>query len=336
MALHLVALLPWMHATLSSAGETSAQREIVLRADDIEPPARPPEEPRLGLDANTPSSLTWVGYEAYEEHLARLAEIEQAAFTQSEAGGAEPIQPETSDDPPMQSEAVPTPTTEPPANERSTEESAAEAARVTAPAPPRLALMPLVRLSDPVMPRPTELDAEGTDGESPPEETSQASDNAQRTEPSRESPAKPDSSPEASEAEAREPAPATPPGEPEPGERSDRESDPTSVIEAPPENWRLGKPLASRGVELKPQRPDFTLLQRLTLSPCSPLVEIRFGADGRPQRAIILESSGSGSVDAAVEASLYRWRATGQTVDALGENQTFDVVIRLVLNPHCP
>jgi len=113
---------------------------------------------------------------------------------------------------------------------------------------------------------------------------------------------------------------------------SDRESDPTSIINAPPETWRLGKPLAAQGLELKPRRPQFTELTLLTAWPRDPLVSIAFDHDGKPIRAAIAEKTGDKRVDEAILASLYRWRAAGAPLRALPEGETIEVRIRLVLN----
>src|SRR5690606_25572623 len=64
------------------------------------------KQPDLGLDALNPSSLTWVGYEQYEEHIAALAEFEQAAFTEHPGDGdMDPLAP-VADQPPVDSPLV--------------------------------------------------------------------------------------------------------------------------------------------------------------------------------------------------------------------------------------
>lgn len=48
------------------------------------------EEPvRLGIDESNAQTMNWIGYEEYQEHLAELAEVEQAAFRMRVASGAE-------------------------------------------------------------------------------------------------------------------------------------------------------------------------------------------------------------------------------------------------------
>lgn len=122
-------------------------------------------------------------------------------------------------------------------------------------------------------------------------------------------------------------------GAPNVGARSDRESDPTSVIEVPRDQWQLGKPLAAEGLEVKPRRPEMTILTTLTAWPRNPICRISFDSTGVPKRAVIVQSTGDSRVDAAIEASLYRWRASGRRLASLGVDETINLTLRLVINP---
>jgi hypothetical protein len=135
-----------------------------------------------------------------------------------------------------------------------------------------------------------------------------------------------------------EPTPPRPPVQPsnpgiEQAAQADKESEATSTIEALLEDLKSGKPLAARGLEIKTRRPEFTTLLQLTSRPGNPLTEIRFGGDGVPRLATILESSGDSRIDRAVQASLYRWRAEGELLDKLQGDQTANIRIRIILNP---
>ena len=71
------------HATASSTDS----REI--RHEDPPPPPPPPEsEVKLGIEESEANTVTFIGYEEYEKHLARLSEVEQAAMQKNVAGGA--------------------------------------------------------------------------------------------------------------------------------------------------------------------------------------------------------------------------------------------------------
>ena len=93
----------------------------------------------------------------------------------------------------------------------------------------------------------------------------------------------------------------------------------------------MGKPLARPGLTIKPRRPSFALLTLMTASPGNPLCEIQVGADGVPVAAKVIHSSGDSRVDNAILASLYRWRAEGDSLKQLPRGETVDVRIRIVL-----
>ena len=236
-------------------------------------------------------TLTWVGHEEYERHLATLADLEQAAFTEEPS-------------PPM----TPAP-----------------------PSPPMAQAPPVDEPSEsPDKPNAVETLMSMFEGLSALAEA-QAGAPAPQSEPERpetETPPEPEPSPEP-------PTPAAAPVEtpPEEGDVADKESDAFSTIDVPLEDLQLGKPIARPGLELKPQRPRTTPLLELTASPENPLVEIRFGADGRPSTARIIESSGSRDVDHVIEVSLYRWRASGKELGELTGEQTISIKLRLILNP---
>ncbi len=122
-------------------------------------------------------------------------------------------------------------------------------------------------------------------------------------------------------------------GAPNDGAQSDRESDPSSIIDVPRDQWQLGKPLAAHGLEVKPRRPTMPVLTTLTAWPANPLCKVCFDSTGVPKRATLLRGTGDERVDSAIEASLYRWRAAGKPLETLRGEQTFDITIRLLINP---
>ncbi len=126
------------------------------------------------------------------------------------------------------------------------------------------------------------------------------------------------------------PSPTT--GEPsDRGAVSDKESDPTSTIEVPLDKLASDQPLAAHGLNVKPRKPQFTTLIRLTAVPANPLVEISFRSDGVPSKARITESSGDSRVDEAILNSLFRWRAEGEQLKELADGETITISIRIVL-----
>lgn len=132
------------------------------------------------------------------------------------------------------------------------------------------------------------------------------------------------------------PAPPAPSGEPgdttaKTGELSDRESDPTSIIEVPVTSWRNGRPLAAKGIELKPVRPRFTTLNLVDGVARNPIGELVIGRDGVPQVARIVRSTGNPSIDEAIRSALFKWRASGAQLMKLKPGQTVTIRLRLIM-----
>src|SRR5262249_53409536 len=96
------------------------------------------------------------------------------------------------------------------------------------------------------------------------------------------------------------------------GVQADKQSQPTSGAEVPRDHWQMGRPLANKGLELRPRRPTFTLLTMLTSAPGNPLCEMLFNKDGVVTNARIVDSSGDPRIDEGILNSLYYWRAAGE------------------------
>lgn len=253
---------------------------------------------QLGIEQSPAATLAWVGYDTYEEHLARLSEQDQAAF-ELDPGHPAPLRRQ-----PMPPTAT-TQTPSPPTYAPSLQSILAELSRRMMPNMPQVATsehaaaLPRIPASD----LPT-VDEIAIALPPPSSEPATVSDTAPP-----DAPARPDS----------------------PGEEADKQSDPTSTIETPLDNIRIGKPLAAAGLELFPRRPDFTTLQRMSAWPANPLCLIQFDATGTPRHATLLEGTGDGRIDDALLASLYSWRAKGPPLEALNDPDTIDVTIRIVL-----
>jgi hypothetical protein len=291
--------MPW----LSEAASASENRGIIDLATAIEPPPPEPEEPMLGLKDSMAKTMNWIGYEEYEEHLARLAETDQAAFQMnpSGGGGTPPTNPDSTPQEPDPKQPAPSgaPVQLPPA--------AGEAPSAMEPADGELVGPPV----------PEPRDQPQTEPKPQPEQEPQPKP---QPEPS------PDPKPTPGE------GPGSGEGEPgDSGDETDRESDPTSIVDVPPDKWRTGKPLSAHGLELQTRRPQLTPLTLISARYGNPIVEIQFGSKGRPHKAIILQSSGDQRVDGPILDSLYRWRATGKRIDELEGEETANIRLRIVL-----
>ncbi len=308
LALHGSILLPGLINVMS--GEVEPMR--VLRADftpedfmaDIEP-----DQVKLGIDESTASTMTWIGFEDYQEHLAALADVEQAAFQTTPTGSeASPAASPTESPPPAPDPQDPQvdPSTSPdPFDELEAWFDAEEG-------------------EGPELGEPTSPDARSQALEDIIERLEKMMENTVETE-------RPEPAPKPQEPAPPEPAPAQPQPAGQPGVQSDQESDATSTVEVTMEQLTLGRPLAAQGLLIKPRKPVFTTLTLLTAIPANPKAELRFRRDGKPARVRLLESSGDSRIDEAVLNSLYRWRAAGKKLRELERNETIPIQIRIML-----
>jgi hypothetical protein len=317
LLLHATLLVPALIAVMTA--DTAGPGRLLARfepEDFLEPEEEPQEDHvQLGIDESTESTMTWIGYDEYQEHLATLAETEQAAFTDSTAGGT-PAEPASS----------PAPAAEP----QPPDNAQAESGETTDPLDEIEAWLEAAQLGPgPPVGEPTDPTAQPQALENLLDSLERMLSEAPEPQPRQETappqPLAPEQAAEQSEAEAK----PTPPGEP--ADPSDQESDPTSAVEVPLDNIKLGKPLSAHGLRIKPRRPEFTTLTLLTAAPADPLAELRFRRDGKPQRVRILKSSGDARIDEGILNSLYRWRASGKRLQELKKGETIPVRIRIVL-----
>ncbi len=113
---------------------------------------------------------------------------------------------------------------------------------------------------------------------------------------------------------------------------SDRYSQATSVIHVSPDQWKAGKPLAGEGVVLRPRRPSFTANQTVSSFAGNLAAELIIDKSGKPVDVVILVSTGSYSIDKTIEASLYRWRASGENIELLQQSETVRITINIMFH----
>ncbi len=306
---HVVVIVPLLVAIMTASGWQSVRLETAFDPEDFKAPEQEPvqdDEVRLGIDARTPSSFTWIGYEEYQEHLAVLAEVEQAANSPSApAQLPDPLNAEPPE-PPEQDQSQP----------------AIDARAAAAQLSKLLEILELA--ASPTKSANDQADTSNTHRTGLQRALASLDELlAKAIEKARE-----ETQVVATNPPAPKPNPQAPPTS---GNASQMESDPTSKLEVPLADIKLGKPIAGHGLQIKPRRPSFTTLTMLTAAPGNPLVEIRFPRSGRPVSAKILESSGDRRVDEAILNSLFRWRAQGKQLEALGEGEAIPIRLRIVL-----
>lgn len=363
--LHLGVALLLLRAATADGRDRSLEHEL----EDEREPA--PEQEPLGIEKSEAETLTWIGYEEYQEHLARLSEVEQAAMLASPVAGGggtpPPSRPRT---------APPTPAI-PTANLPS---SAAPTA--TAPAPettdaevildPEIVTEPKTRPT--VDPEPVESetideattaqaeatpdpstrpDEETTTTEDAPEEPTEVPPVDEQSDPEPDSKPVPATEPEPGPAPEPTPTP-TPetdgdagdtkgdatgegdgPGEPAPesGNDADKDAEATSVIKVPASEWKQGKPLAAQGLDITTRRPRIPVTAWLSYRPkYNPVARIEFDRTGKPRRASLLVRSQEPNLDERLIDMLYRWRAKGARLKKLTGEQTVTIELQLLLN----
>ena len=129
------------------------------------------------------------------------------------------------------------------------------------------------------------------------------------------------------------PSPAGAPGDARAsdGALSNRESDASSIIDVPMQNWRNGRPLARKGITLQTFKPKFNTLNIIDGIAFNPIVELVIGRDGVPRQVVMARSSGNPSVNEAIRAALFKWRATGKQIEQLKPGQTITIRLKLIM-----
>ena len=309
IAFHFFILIPVVLLILSP--QTSA-REV---ADDLtEVPDQQEPPPPLGGEEGSPSSLVWIGYDTYQEHLAELAEVEQAAFTPSPMGApdaqpntVDPSTPgqENSGEDQQNTPAIQEPVTATAQGNPDKQDNAEKAQQsqglIKAPISEQGAQkIPMTPILGPgpliLVPLPEATNADASETQEP----------------------KPKQEPQKPETAAPGQAETPTSKEAEPGTPADRESDATSTIKVPINKWKLGRPLQAEGYEILTSKPQLTPLQQVsgTLGMRKfPVVEIVFLNTGRPDDVRVIQSSGNSRADEILRQSVFKWRAQGKAIE---------------------
>ncbi|MCP3903707.1 MAG: hypothetical protein GY715_08745 [Planctomycetes bacterium] len=332
LVMHTALILPMLMVAMTRPGRVLEMPARFDPEDFRQPPedTPSPDETPLGIDADTSSTMTWVGAEEYEEHLAKLAEVEQAAFAEAPPAGGMPEQAPAQ---PVEEQVV----------EATSPEPEAEPVEPLASPLSEADLVAINDVVDRLRAAPMPKDGDDASGE----EEDRRDEPRPIDEALRKLAESLDKAVEAQKQKEQQPAPPSPTGptptpsetdgkepeeEPLPGEPAERDTPATSIIEVPLDQLRLGRPIARKGLELLPKRPRFTTLTLLSASPCNPHVEIEFGANGVPANCTILRTSCDQRIDHGIESSLYRWRAKGKDIQNLAEGETLKVRLTILLN----
>jgi hypothetical protein len=269
LVLNGIVLFPAMLVLLAAGPVDTGAEDAAHRSSLDEATAT--EELELGIDESTTSTLTWIGYEEYLEHVARRAEFEQAQMkaTSGVLASGRPSQPVQVTPPAAvqtpETHEADSPTEAPPADTSPQQTGLIETLdpgpALTAPA----AGSSVAGRDDP-SPTTTPIGAtpealDETPGDTP--STTPAPQEPLLTTLPQPSTAPPTAPPSASS----EPAPNAPNGStgvedaPLRLDGTDMDSDATSTQTVTMEQMNLGHPLARTGLKLYPRKPEFTSLR---------------------------------------------------------------------------
>lgn len=271
-------LLPMLVSGMGTGMSKSADRMV----DVDEPPLPQPDEPVLGRETPAVSTLSWISHEDYRELVAPKAQTEQPALQDvvDPVAEAPPIRDATVPMPAPQSEQTPAATAAPQEPTPPVEPQPATAAAPDIPLPEPVPDGELARL-DPAEP------AEVVEPTPPTEQPQQP----------------------------RPAAAPSPESRPTSAARDEQTVDPTSLTDSDLE-VTTGNVMVGQGIEITTARPDITVITALfAASIRNTRVEIKFNAEGQVDQARLLNSTGNESVDGAVLASLYKWKAKGERLE---------------------
>lgn len=75
---------------------------------------------------------------------------------------------------------------------------------------------------------------------------------------------------------------------------------------------RPGAVLVGDGIEIKTAVPRLSAIAQATVIPNNPEVRVTFNKEGEVINAEFVQGTGSANWDGPIQASLYKWRATGK------------------------
>jgi hypothetical protein len=125
------------------------------------------------------------------------------------------------------------------------------------------------------------------------------------------------------------------PGNPRPGEVAGKESSPFTVKQTL-EYRKNGKPLAPEGIEVTTFDPEISVLSSMTGTLRNPVIEMRFGSDGKVKSASFKngQSSGRADWDQPILHAMHRWTIGGKKFrDLIEANPGREVImtVRMIL-----
>ncbi len=345
LLVNALVIVPGLTADLQM-GRDASPAEDAVRPPTFEPDPEDEPEVKLGIENSEASTLTWIGYEQYQEHMARLAELEQARFDMGggDTGGGGSPAPPTSQPTKPQTPTNPEPQ---PRDEPQPEED-------TAPHQARPETQPLPDVPDDALPKSSDTNSDG-EAEEPVEQpkaspTRPAKPNEQQpqAQPSPSEKPVPEQTPSGDQAPTTGP-PAPTPGTSQPGaddlppvdQPSKRQSHATTKTQVNVKKW--GGPVAAEGLTVNTRNLSLTAFEEMQFRNVVYMtVLLDFGADGKVARVWIERVNPktkkpfwepgklASGYESKVVTSLFGWRAEGEKLKALEDEKTISIPFNLV------
>ena len=356
------------YRSMSSSAQSSST-PIELMPDAMNPPPRQ-DQVHLGANESSQASIHWLGVvENPEPGDAQVAEVEQAAFTQSVGNGPESAPAAVSQVPlENQSQQPPEQQVQQVVQEQAdqNEEESSEQAMSPLEAPSEqldLEIKPIedAETSVEIQPDPVEKPGEAEPTQEPVDEDEEVEpelpigpslvsvDPTPTTKPETKPETEPETEPEQAEQQVQSPsvqppAPATEASSPKAvgkeGILSKRESTASIIKRAiKVDAHKLNRPIVGQGLEITTVDPRFPATVRFTQLPRNPVILIRFDASGRVVKVRFLSEgrrvfdTGARAVDEPLLNAVYKWRAKGKEIDALDPNDpdsTIEISMRIL------
>lgn len=301
----------------AGAEDTSGTKRVAF--EDFTVP-QDPDDPRfvaLGNPDSQTTSLTWIGYEEFEEMWAPKSEIDQAEQNPEDPGEPVPPQPladESEQETSQTTADTPSPTEAAQPDPADQEEFVTPkvADQLESPShPEEISIDEFLQFVDALediaadIPRfnPIEALRERREAVAARLEADQeAAPEAQQ----------PSNAPDPKTEVAENPKTSQPAESGQNGQKAQREADAATIN--PIRKDDLGKPLATQGLSIRTVRPNFSNVTLATARPRNPVAQIDFRRNGKPIRVSIIKSSGHEQVDIDIRKALYSWRASGEAL----------------------
>ncbi len=299
------AFLPVMLVAFTPVTERAA-----VRTAKLDRPLPDSNELTIGQDESPISSVAWISHEDFQKLIAPEAQTEQPAVQQT----VDPV-----DQAPMILDATPpapvaqqSPTPAEATQDQQAQEQAAEVVEELAEEVPSASPQQKVLVTAPSTPD-GEL-AQGELADEPVQGAPTQTPQEQRTP----APQPTQATVAAAQSSAARPTSAA---------RSDSEVTPTQ-IDPVSIDLRRGAVITAEGIRLEPVHPRISPVARASTIPGrNPTAILTFDPDGVVRNVQMIRPTGTANWDAPIEASLYRWRASGKKLEEMSRPFTVEVTI---------